>query len=263
MCQRDSFFLKRYETEVLSCESVDTESLTANNVSIDPKVLNGKKLYKLILKDTILFPEGGGQPDDRGTVEGEDTSLNVSANVVRVLRNGSVAEHYVVASPSNGDKEEDQKDSSLWKIGDKVFTNVDFNRRFDHMQQHSGQHLITAVVDKLYGFATTSWWLGSEESNIELDTKDITKEQLWKIEDEVNMKIREGIPVQVDVVSLDDPKLKVARGRNLPEDVKGNIRIVTMTGVESNVCCGTHVTNLSQLQVSHVESTLDTQVNLF
>jgi len=52
----------------------------------------------------------------------------------------------------------------------------------------------------------------------------------------------------VEVVELDDPKLKTARGRNLPDDVKGNIRIVTIQGVESNVCCGTHVQSLSQLQ---------------
>ena len=81
------------------------------------------------------------------------------------------------------------------------------------------------------------------------DTKEITPEQIRTIEDAVNARIRESIPVNVDVVELDDPKLKTARGRNLPEDVKGNIRIVTMNGIESNVCCGTHVTNLSQIQV--------------
>ncbi|CAL8094147.1 unnamed protein product [Orchesella dallaii] len=90
------------------------------------------------------------------------------------------------------------------------------------------QHLITAIADTLYGFPTTSWWLGSEESYIEMDTKDITDEQIIKIEDAANSKIRAAVPVSVDVVELDDPKLKNARGRNLPEDVKGQIRIVTM-----------------------------------
>jgi misacylated tRNA(Ala) deacylase len=85
-----------------------------------------------------------------------------------------------------------------------------------------------------------------------LDTKDITEEQIRSIEETVNKWIRDCTPVSVDVVELDDPKLKTARGRNLPEDVKGQIRIVTMAGIESNVCCGTHVNNLSQLQVSCV-----------
>jgi len=101
----------------------------------------------------------------------------------------------------------------------------------------------------MFGFPTTSWWLGDEDSYIELDTKEIDDSQMEEIEREVNLKIRENIPVSVDVVELDSPKLKTARGRNLPEDVKGQIRIVTMDGVESNVCCGTHVSSLSQLQV--------------
>ncbi|ODN03665.1 Alanyl-tRNA editing protein Aarsd1-B [Orchesella cincta] len=91
--------------------------------------------------------------------------------------------------------------------------------------------------------------LGGWVLKSQMDTKDITDEQMNKIEEEANSKIRAAVPVSVDVVELDDPKLQKARGRNLPEDVKGQIRIVTMTDVESNVCCGTHVTNLSQLQV--------------
>jgi len=73
----------------------------------------------------------------------------------------------------------------------------------------TGQHLITAIADKIFGFATTSWWLGSEGSYIELDTKDISEEQLIELEAAVNEKIRGCAPVSVDVVELEDPKLKL------------------------------------------------------
>jgi len=226
LCQRESF-LKQCDTLVLSCNEVQREEipdLGKTTEQHDP--LN--KYFELILEDTILFPEGGGQPDDRGFIE--------NVPVSRVIRRGNQAIHYVKMTSSFENKQ-------------KVSVKLDWERRFDNMQQHSGQHLITAVADTMFGFPTTSWWLGDEDSHIELDTKEIDDSQIADIEKEVNLKIRENVPVTVDVVELDSPKLKTARGRNLPEDVKGQIRIVTMDGIESNVCCGTHVSSLSQLQV--------------
>ncbi|XP_021956661.1 alanyl-tRNA editing protein Aarsd1-B [Folsomia candida] len=244
MCQRDSF-LQELDTEIVQIDQmIDLDSLT-NSLSLNPKLFQeDKSLFKVVLADTVFFPEGGGQPDDHGVITKKAESqenIVVEGSVIRVIRNGTVAEHYVALAKGG-------ENGGLSK-GDKVTTKIDWGRRFDHMQQHSGQHLITAVADVKFGFPTTSWWLGSEESYIEMDTKEITPEQIRAIEDEVNARIRENVPVYVDVVSLDDPKLQTARGRNLPEDVKGNIRIVSMAGIESNVCCGTHVSNLSQLQV--------------
>ena len=115
-CQRNSY-LKELKSVVLSCKSV-----------------SGK--YHVILDDTVLFPEGGGQPDDRGKIGDID--------VEKVFRDGNQAIH-VTSMPV--------------KENEPYVCSIDWSRRFDHMQQHSGQHL-SAVADRKYGFKTTSWDLG-------------------------------------------------------------------------------------------------------
>lgn len=73
-----------------------------------------------------------------------------------MVRKEDIAIHYV-----------DQQ----FNVGDSVRQSVDWERRFDHMQQHSGQHLITAIIDREFGFPTISWWLGEEISHVELGRK--------------------------------------------------------------------------------------------
>ena len=116
-CQRNPY-LKELKSVVVSCKKVADK-------------------YHVILDDTVLFPEGGGQPDDRGTI-GE-------VKVERVLRQGNKAVH-VVSEPI--------------AEGESFDCTIDWMRRYDHMQQHSGQHLLSAIAEQRYGFKTTSWDLG-------------------------------------------------------------------------------------------------------
>ncbi|XP_014276906.1 alanyl-tRNA editing protein Aarsd1-A [Halyomorpha halys] len=216
-CQNDSF-LKEFSSKVISCSTAEFKT-----------VVNGKKEtlkgYDVILEDTILFPEGGGQPCDYGFL-GDIPVLNVR-------RNGSEAVHFV---------------EKPLEPGLAVKQIINWDRRLDHMQQHSGQHLITAIADAEFGYGTTSWWLGEEISHLELDTQEITEEQINKLEYLVNEKIRQSVPVDVTVYEENDPFLSETRTRGLPKDHVGSVRIVTIQGIESNMCCGTHVSNLSQLQ---------------
>jgi len=134
------------------------------------------------------------------------------------------------------------------------------------MQQHSGQHLITAIADALFGFKTTSWWLGESISHIELDTPSMTQDQMLKIEATVNEKIREAVSVEVKVYEEGDQILREVRTRGLPEDHHGAVRVVTMMGIDSNMCCGTHVSNLSHLQAIKLvqfEKAKKNKTNLF
>ncbi|XP_075206076.1 alanyl-tRNA editing protein Aarsd1-B-like isoform X3 [Anomaloglossus baeobatrachus] len=188
--------------------------------------------YNVILKDTVLFPEGGGQPDDRGFI-GE-------VPVLRVTRQGPEAVHFVL---------------SALEPGSEVLVKVDWSRRFDHMQQHSGQHLITAIADSLYGFKTTSWELGRQRSSIELDTPTMTNQQVEAVEQLVNQKIRQRVPVVVRVITDEDAEFNQVRSRGLPDDHAGPVRIIDIEGVDANMCCGTHVSNLSDLQVIKILGT--------
>ncbi|XP_053681079.1 alanyl-tRNA editing protein Aarsd1-A isoform X1 [Anopheles nili] len=190
-CQENSF-LTEFKTKVISCEKVD-------------------KGYNVIFEDTVLFPEGGGQPSDHG---------HVNDRVVKsIIRKGAEAIHFI----------EDEADSTPPFIaGQEVIQLVDWTRRFDHMQQHSGQHLITAIFDREYNH-----------------------KQLERIERICNQLIVDCTPVEVNVYEPNDPALKsdVTRAtRGLPDDVTGPLRVVTIAGIESNMCCGTHVRNLGQLQ---------------
>ncbi|OXB55295.1 hypothetical protein ASZ78_014089 [Callipepla squamata] len=214
--------------------------------------------FQVVLEDTILFPEGGGQvrrgrdraaseaarpgpgngslspqPDDRGLID--------AVPVLRVTRRGPEAVHFV---------------ETALEPGSAVMLSLNWERRFDHMQQHSGQHLITAMAELMFGFKTTSWELGRQQSVIELDTPSMTTEQMEALEQSVNEKIRERIPVTVRELSADDPEVETVRSRGLPSDHAGPVRIVDIEGVDSNMCCGTHVSNLSDLQSSDPDSPL-------
>ncbi|XP_054032910.1 alanyl-tRNA editing protein Aarsd1 isoform X2 [Dryobates pubescens] len=182
--------------------------------------------FQVVLEDTILFPEGGGQPDDRGLIG--------DVPVLRVTRRGPEAIHFVQAP---------------LEPGAEVLLSLDWDRRFDHMQQHSGQHLITAIAEQMFGFKTTSWELGRQRSLIELDTPSVTAEQIEALERSVNEKIRERVPVAVRELAADDPEIETVRSRGLPDDHVGPVRVVDIKGIDSNMCCGTHVSNLSDLQV--------------
>ncbi|EMP40529.1 Alanyl-tRNA editing protein Aarsd1 [Chelonia mydas] len=111
------------------------------------------------------------------------------------------------------------------------------------------QHLITALADQMFGFKTTSWELGHQRTVIELDTPSVTAEQVEALEKNVNEKIRARIPVVVREHSEDDPEIEMVRSRGLPDDHTGPVRIVSIEGIDDNMCCGTHVSNLSDLQV--------------
>ncbi|KYO46463.1 putative protein PTGES3L isoform X1 [Alligator mississippiensis] len=214
-CQRDSW-ARQFRTRVLWCRPAELPRERE-------APLSG---FYVGLQDTILFPEGGGQPDDRGLIE--------DIPVLRVTRQGAEALHFI---------------QTPLEPGSEVLLSLDWDRRFDHMQQHSGQHLITAIADLMFGFKTTSWELGRQRSVIELDTPSMTKEQVVALEENVNEKIRAHIPVTVKEFSDGDPEVEMVRTRGLPDDHTGPVRIVSIEDVDDNMCCGTHVSNLSQLQV--------------
>jgi misacylated tRNA(Ala) deacylase len=161
-----------------------------------------------------LFPEGGGQPSDRGTVGG--------VNVLYVGRdnNGNVIHQLSAAVP----------------IGEQVLVKLDWNRRFDHMQQHSGQHLLSAVAHRLFGWDTKSWWLSAVgECALELETKAITQEQINQIEDECNLIIRNSSPVNVRVFENSEAASadqSASLARKIPDGVDKDLRVVEIDGID-------------------------------
>ncbi|KAI8617641.1 Threonyl/alanyl tRNA synthetase [Chytriomyces sp. MP71] len=210
-CQRDSY-LQRMEATVVSSTRM-------------------KDAVEIILSDTVCFPTGGGQWNDLGTLGGR-------AAIKDVFRRGMDAVHVVSA-----------EDGSLLKPGDTVTVEVDWERRFDVMQQHSGQHLLSAVAEQEFALVTVAWALGSDRSCIEVDLserKAPSDDDLNALERRVNEMIRKAIQFSVQVTD---------RGTNggLPEKMKeelagGVIRNVRIGDFDNNPCCGTHVSNTAELQ---------------
>uniref|UniRef100_T1JDQ2 Threonyl/alanyl tRNA synthetase SAD domain-containing protein n=1 Tax=Strigamia maritima TaxID=126957 RepID=T1JDQ2_STRMM len=222
-CQRDSY-LQEFHTKAISCESAKIKLL----INGKNEIFDG---YNVVLEDTILFPEGGGQPDDRGTIS--------NVQVLRITRNKDSAVHFVTQSVP---------------LNEEIPLKLDWVRRFDHMQQHSGQHLLSAVAENKFKLKTTSWNLGELISYVEIDAPVVEFPVLKELEEIVNDKIRAAIPVTVKTYEKGSEELEKAHSRGLPDDHSGLIRIISIEGVDENMCCGTHVKNLSELQAIKIVS---------
>jgi len=184
-----------------------------------------------IAADTLLYPEGGGQPSDRGTLAGAAV-LDVQRNHRRIV--------HTLAAPVG--------------CGPATMT-LDWTRRFDHMQQHTAQHLLTATAHGRFGWATTAFHLGPELSDVELDAPRLGPDELAALEDAVAAEVRAARPVTARWVTAEAYAELPVRSRGLPEGHAGDIRLVEIVGVDLNTCGGTHVRSTAELGMVSLVST--------
>lgn len=172
-----------------------------------------------------MFPEGGGQPTDHGSIFVKSDEGEKEIKVLSVVRKGPEALHEI-----------DISNAADLSVGDQVLQILDWERRFDHMQQHSGQHLISALFEKEYKYNTKAWWLGTDSSYIEIDGKSITEEEMKRIEQMSNSLIAQALPVNVQIYETPecagDEVTRASRG--LPIDLSGPIRVINIEGVDSS-----------------------------
>ena len=178
----------------------------------------------VVLADTVLYPEGGGQPADSGTVSG--------VPVVDVQTSAQGIRHVLTHPVPPG----------------QVTVELDFQRRFDHMQQHTAQHLLTAVAERLFGWHTVAFHLGIQISDIELDTPDVAAEQLCALEEAIAGEIRAARCVTTRRVDAEEFARLPVRSRGLPEGHTGSIRLVEIDGIDLNTCGGTHCESTAELE---------------
>ncbi len=188
-----------------------------------------KPFWCVALDRTAFYPAGGGQPWDKGllvTALPNAESLQVDVERVEEDEEGQV--WHTVREPV--------------AVGAQVAGRVDAERRMDHAQQHSGQHLLSAMFLRELGLPTVSFHLGAESVTIDLDAEKISPEDLYRVEDAVNRLIFEDRRMLSHWVEREEAERMLARGelRKLPERA-GRMRIVEMEGVEFNACGGTHV----------------------
>ncbi len=176
---------------------------------------NGQRIY---LDRTAFYPTSGGQPHDLGTLAGKV--------VVDVVDEGARIAH-LLAEPVQEDA---------------VQGEIDWPRRYDDMQQHTGQHLLSAAFVELFGAQTLSFHMGAEISSVELAMKDLNENQINEIETRVNEVVWQARPVTISFEEADSvDSLRKASART------GTLRIVEIAGFDRSACGGTHVRSTAEL----------------
>ncbi|HEY3627782.1 MAG TPA: alanyl-tRNA editing protein, partial [Terracidiphilus sp.] len=198
-------------------------------------VAGGPSIWQLSLDRSAFYPTSGGQPFDTGLLRSPTTdpaALEIPVEQVEEDEEGTVW-HFVRRPLPPGTPVEGQ---------------VDWNRRFDHMQQHTGQHLLSAVFLRELHAPTVSFHLGDDTSTIDLATGPLARHSLERVERIANEIIGEDRPVSTQYVSRPDAQAMLAAGelRKLPER-EGAIRLIDMADLDRNACGGTHVRSTGQI----------------
>ena len=183
--------------------------LTAFDAAILGRADDGRRVY---LDRSAFYPTSGGQPFDTGRLGGVD--------VVDVVDEGERVAHLLAAPVS----------------GDRLAGSIDWPRRFDHMQQHTGQHLLSAVIAERFGHATVGVHFGRDSATIDLDTGGFAHARAIEAESLANAVVTEDRPVRV---SFEDAG--TVTGLRKASDRQGILRVITIEGLDRSACGGTHV----------------------
>jgi alanyl-tRNA synthetase len=197
----------------------DPELLEFDATIVETRPLPGGHVA-VVLDRTAFYPTSGGQPHDTGTLEGEPVLEVLEAPDDAVL-------HRMRTAPR----------------ATRVHGRIDAERRRDHMQQHSGQHLLSATFLALCGRDTLSFHLGTERCSIDLPGSPLAAEALAAVERRANELVWEARPVRARFLA---PQEAAALRKAAPADTKA-VRVVEIDGWDLNACCGTHVRSTSAI----------------
>ena len=197
-----------------------TEKLFYNDVyksEFNARVLSCNKngdRYDVILDKTLFYPEGGGQPSDTGALNG--------VKVLHVSEKGEEIIHELEAPLEEG------------VLAEGV---IDWKKRYDNMQQHTGEHIFSGLVHKHFGYDNVGFHMGTDEVTVDFNGV-LTQEQLDELEDEANQLIYDNVPVKVFYPSKEELEELDYRSK---KELTGLVRIVEIPGGDICACCGIHV----------------------
>ena len=180
----------------------------------------GKKGFEIILDRSAFYPEGGGQPYDTGMLGG--------VRVTEVHERKENVVHYT--------------DGPLIP-GTAVKGTIDWDRRFNHMQQHSGEHIVSGLIHEAYGYDNVGFHMGAEEVTVDLNGS-LSWEQLAEIERAANRIVYEDVSLCVTYPTPEELKTIDYRSK---KELTGQIRIVEVPGADVCACCGTHVAKTGEI----------------
>ena len=185
-----------------------------------------KEGYEIVLKDTIFYPEGGGQPCDKGTIQGI-TVLDVQRKEDKIV--------HILKQPL--------------PLGEKVHCVINWEHRYDLMQNHTGEHIFSGLVKKLYGYSNVGFHMGEY---ICADFNGVlTEANIEEVERRVNQAIWANLSVQEIFCSPHETAKYEYRSKI---EIAGITRIVSIEGYDMCACCGMHVKNTGEIGICKVIS---------
>ena len=176
--------------------------------------------YEIILDRTAFFPEGGGQSSDTGSLGG------VSVSDVQEI-DGKII-HYT--------------DGPLVE-GTEVEGCIDWTERFSKMQQHTGEHIVSGLIHKIYGYHNVGFHLGTDSVTLDFNGV-VPKEKLHEIEQLANEAVAKNLPVQV-LYPMDEELSKISYRSKI--EIEGQVRIVVIDGYDVCACCAPHVKQTGEI----------------
>ena len=198
------------ETRKLYYKDCHLRQFTAT-VTACEKTENG---WYISLDQTAFYPEGGGQACDLGTLD--------DATVLDVQEQGETVVHLC--------------DKAL-RVGQSVTGTIDWDRRFDLMQQHTGEHLLSGLIHRRFGYHNSGFHVGAQVMEVDFDGP-IPADALWELESQANALVWANLPVNCYYPSQQElPNVQYRTKRELPWPV----RIVDIPGADTCACCGVHV----------------------
>lgn len=198
-------YATQFEAVVCACTPIEDEGVTR---------------YEVVLDQTLFFPEEGGQTPDKGTIAGVE--------VVDVQVKGGVIKHTLVSALEEGVKVEGQ---------------IDWTHRFNNMQQHSGEHIFSGLVNAKYGYDNVGFHLSNQIVTMDFNGV-LTPEQAKEIETAANEAIIRNLEVVVSYPSKEELQTLEYRSKI---EIGGQVRIVTIGDVDTCACCAPHVRRTGEI----------------
>lgn len=178
--------------------------------------------YKIVLDETAFFPEGGGQYGDVGTLN--------EVNVLDTKEKKGIVYH---------------KTDNPLEVGSKVHGKINWDIRFERMQQHSGEHIVSGLIHERFGYNNVGFHLGDDYCTMDFNGP-ITKEELKEIERQANEAIYKDIPVEILYPTKEELKDLTYRSKI---EIEGQVRITRIPGYDICACCAPHVHSTGQIGI--------------
>ena len=211
-------------TEKLYDKDSYLQEFQATVISCEQK---NENTWRMVLDKTAFFPEGGGQTGDTGWLN--------DVEVVDTHEKNGVIYHETKAP---------------LEAGTQVAGKIDFAARFDKMQQHTGEHILSGIVCSTYNYNNVGFHLSSEITTLDFDGE-LSTEQVRELEIRVNQAIHENIPVKVKFPTKDELAEMDYRSKI---EIEGQVRIVEIPGIDRCACCAPHVKTTAEVGLLKIQS---------